>query len=150
MTQQAKPIPHDNQNIIPYIMVENVGKLIEFLQKAFKGELQYKLDRNDGTVMHAEVRVGINRIMIGEPTEQFGTMPLSIYMYVADCDKVYQDALAAGATSMSEVKTMHHAGERYGCVKDFAGNIWWIATHIEDMALEESQRRVKEMSKTKK
>jgi PhnB protein len=150
MTQQAKPIPHDNQNIIPYMMVENVGKLIEFLQKTFKGELQYKLDRNDGTVMHAEVLVGINRIMMGEPTEQFGTMPLSIYMYGADCDKVYQDALAAGATSMSEVKTMHHAGERYGCVKDFAGNIWWIATHIEDMALEESQRRVKEMSKTKK
>ncbi len=147
MAQQVNPIPYDNQNVIPYIMVDNVSKLIVFLQSAFNAELTYKLDRNDGTVMHAEVKIGNNRIMMGEPTEQFGAMPVSIYMYVADCDKVYQSALRAGGISMMEVKTMQHAGERYGCIKDFAGNIWWIATHVEDMTLEESKRRIKEMTK---
>jgi uncharacterized glyoxalase superfamily protein PhnB len=123
MTQQINPIPYDDQNIIPYIMVSNVSKLIEFLKSAFYGELTYKLDRNDGTVMHAEVKIGKNRIMMSEPTEQFGAMPISIYLYVNDCDKVYQSALQAGGTSMMAVKTMQHAGEKYGCVKDFAGNI---------------------------
>lgn len=145
MAQKVNSIPCDNQNIIPYIMVADVKKLINFLQSAFGAKLDYKLDRNDGTIMHAEVIIGKNKIMMGEPNDQFGAMPVSIYLYVADCDHVYKDALNAGAISMAEVKTMYHAGERYGCVKDFAGNIWWIATHIEDMTLEESQRRIKEM-----
>jgi uncharacterized glyoxalase superfamily protein PhnB len=145
MEQQVNPIPYPNQNIIPYIMVDNVAGLIGFIQRAFNGELKYKLDRNDGTIMHAEVNIGNNFIMMGEPTEQFGPMPVSIYLYVTDCDKVYGAALQAGGVSMMEVKTMHHAGERYGCIKDFAGNIWWIATHIEDMTLDESKRRIKEM-----
>lgn len=147
MTQKANPIPYDNQNIIPYIMVNEVKKLISFLESAFEAKLDYKLDRNDGTIMHAEVIIGKNKIMMGEPNQQFGLMPISIYMYVADCDKVYDSALKAGATSITPVTTMHHAGERYGCVKDFAGNIWWIATHVEDMTIEESQRRIKEMVK---
>jgi PhnB protein len=146
MSQQVNPIPYDNQNIIPYIMVEDVARLITFLESAFGGELTYKLNRNDGTIMHAEVKIGSNRIMMGEPTEQFGAMPVSIYMYVANCDAVYRAALSAGAASMMEVKTMAHAGERYGCVKDFSGNIWWIASHVEDMTLEESERRVKHMA----
>ncbi|MDQ6757895.1 MAG: VOC family protein [Bacteroidota bacterium] len=147
MAQNVKPIPWENQNIIPYMMVENVSKQIAFLQSAFDAQLTYKLDRNNGTIMHAEVKIGNNRIMMAEPTEQFAAMPASIYLYVADCDKVYQSALQAGGISMMEVKTMQHAGERYGCIKDFAGNIWWIATHVEDMTLEESQRRVNEMAK---
>jgi len=146
MTQKVNPIPYENQNIIPYIMVEDVARLISFLESAFDGQLTYKLNRNDGSVMHAEVKIGNNTIMMGEPTEQFGAMPVSIYMYVADCDSVYKTALSAGGTSMMEVRTMAHAGERYGCVKDFAGNIWWIATHVEDLSLEESERRVKEMA----
>jgi PhnB protein len=146
MTQQVNPVPYDNQNIIPYIMVADVRKLIAFLQAAFHAELTYKLDRNDGTVMHAEVKIGNNRIMMGEPTPQFGAMPISIYLYVTNCDAVYQSALDAGGTSMMEVTTMQHAGERYGCIKDFAGNIWWIASHVEDMTLEESQRRIKNMA----
>jgi PhnB protein len=146
MSEQVNPIPYENQNIIPYIMVEDVARLITFLESAFGAQLTYKLNRNDGSIMHAEVKIGSNRIMMGEPTEQFGAMPVSIYMYVANCDAVYETALSAGATSLMEVKTMVHAGERYGCVKDFAGNIWWIASHVEDMTLEESERRVKEMA----
>lgn len=147
MAQKVNPIPYKHQNIIPYIMVGDVKKLITFLQSAFDAQLDYKLDRNDGTIMHAEVVIGKNKIMMGEPNEQFGAMPVSIYLYVADCDKVYTNAIRAGATSMSEVKTMVHAGERYGCVRDFAGNIWWIASHVEDMTLEESQRRINEMGR---
>lgn len=141
----VNPVPYAQQNIIPYIMVDDVLRLIDFLEKAFDGRLKYKLDRNDGSVMHAEVGIGPNFIMMGEPTAQFGAMPISIYLYVPDCDAVYAAALKAGAISVSEVKTMHHAGERYGCVKDFAGNIWWIASHVEDMDLGESKRRVKEL-----
>lgn len=145
MNSAVKSVPYEHQNIVPYIMADNVAGLIAFLQRAFGGTLKYKLDRPDGSIMHAEVTIGKNFIMMGEPTEQFGAMPVAIYLYVEDCDNVYADALAAGAVSLAAVKTMEHAGERYGCVRDIAGNIWWIASHVEDMSLEESKRRIDNM-----
>lgn len=145
MNNEVKSVPYEHQNIVPYIMADNVADLIDFMERAFGGTLKYKLDRPDGSIMHAEVTIGKNFVMMGEPTEQFGAMPAAIYLYVEDCDKVYDNALAAGAVSLAPVKTMHHAGERYGCVRDFTGNIWWIASHVEDMSLEESKRRITNM-----
>jgi len=148
MEQATNPSPYGQQNIIPYIMVADVAKLIAFTSAAFGAELRFKLDRNDGSVMHAEVQIGANIIMMGEPTPQFGAMPVSIYLYVMDCDAVYTKALAAGGVSMAEIATMHHAGQRYGCVKDFAGNLWWIATHLENVSVEEAEQRIKAMPGT--
>lgn len=145
MNSAVKSVPYEHQNIVPYIMADNVAALITFLQQAFGGTLKYKLDRQDGSIMHAEVSIGKNFIMMGEPTQEFGAMPVAIYLYVEDCDKVFADALAAGAILLSPVKTMVHAGERYGCVMDLSGNIWWIASHVEDMSLEESKRRIDNM-----
>jgi uncharacterized glyoxalase superfamily protein PhnB len=80
--------------------------------------------------------------MMGEPTGKFGPMPSSIYLYVEDCDTVYKRALKAGGISVMEPADMG-TGERYGGVKDPSGNIWWVATHIEDVSQEEAIRRSK-------
>jgi uncharacterized glyoxalase superfamily protein PhnB len=103
-----------------------------------------RLDRQDGSVMHIEVRIGDSVVMMGEPMEAFGAMTASIYLYVEDCDAVYQRALEAGGTSIMEPMDMPHAGERYGGVRDPSGNLWWIATHKEDVLPEEQARRVRE------
>ena len=34
------------------------------------------------------------------------------------------------------------SGERYGAVKDPSGNVWWVATHVEDVPPEEIERRI--------
>jgi PhnB protein len=67
-------------------------------------------------------------------------MPASIYLYVTDCDRVYQRALDAGGTLVFEIMNLP-SGERYGGVKDCCGNIWWIATHVEDLSPEEQETR---------
>ena len=82
-------------------------------------------------------------LMLGEATAQFGPMPTSIYLYVADSDSVYQKALEIGGISVFPIMTLPN-GERYGGVKDPCGNIWWIATHVEDVSPEEEERRWKE------
>jgi uncharacterized glyoxalase superfamily protein PhnB len=69
-------------------------------------------------------------------------MPSSIYLYVNDWDSVYQRAIQAGGKSMMKVTDIPFSGERYGGVKDPTGNIWWIATHVKDVSLEECARRV--------
>jgi PhnB protein len=143
----VKPIPDDYHRVTPYLVIYGVDKIIDFLIQAFDAKLKHRFERPDGSVMHAELRIGGSAVMMGEPTGDFTPMPGSIYVYSEDCDASYQRALIAGATSVIEPMDMHHAGERYGGVRDMSGNIWWIATHIEDMSTEEMKKRVKEFFK---
>lgn len=138
----VKPIPDSYQTVIPYLLVEGAAQLTTFLTTAFDAKVRQRLDRPDGSVMHVELQIGDSVVMIGEPMAEFGPMPSSIYLYVEDCDAVYQRALQAGAASVMQPTDMPHAGERYGGVKDASGNLWWIATHIEDISPEEQVRRV--------
>lgn len=139
----VKPIPDGYHTVIRYLLVDGVGELIEFLTKAFDATLKSRLDRLDGSVMHVEVQIGDSVVMMGEPMAPFGPMPTSVYLYMEDCDSVFQRAVEAGGVSVMEPTTKYHAGERYGGVRDPAGNIWWIATHVEDVPPEEQARRVK-------
>jgi len=58
MTDQPKPIPDYYNRVMPYLMVQNVARLIEFVQTVFDAELRLKVDRTDGSIMHAEVAIG--------------------------------------------------------------------------------------------
>jgi uncharacterized glyoxalase superfamily protein PhnB len=136
------PIREGFHSITPYLFSRDTARLIEFLSAAFGGELISRKDRPDGAVMHAEMRIGNSMLMMGDATGDYGPMPTSFYLYVPDCDAVYRQALAAGGVSLSEVRDMP-SGERYGGVKDPCGNIWWVATHVEDLTPEEQERRWK-------
>ena len=123
-------IPFGLHTITPYLVVENVSTLIQFLQQVFgaesRGDPRY---REDGSVKHAEMKIGNSVVMMGEPMDDIGPMPTMLYLYVDDCDATYEKALAAGATSVLELANYPH-GDRYGGVKDPVGNIWWIVTHV--------------------
>jgi uncharacterized glyoxalase superfamily protein PhnB len=142
----VKSIPDGYQTVIPYFLIEGAAELTTFLIKAFGAKVRQRLDRPDGSVMHVELQIGDSIVMIGEPMAEFGPMPSSIYLYVEDCDAFYQRALQAGAASVMPPTDMPHAGERYGGVKDPSGNLWWVATHIEDVSPEEQARRVEALT----
>lgn len=73
-------------------------RLIMFLQDSFLAEIMMSpIRRPDGSVMHAELRIGDSRVMMGEPTEEWPAMPGSIYLYVEDCDDAYARALPPAA-----------------------------------------------------
>jgi PhnB protein len=136
----VQPIPEGFHTVTPYLFAEGVPQLIEFILAAFDGEVTSRKERPDGSILHAVVRIGDSMLMMGEATAEFEAMPTSIYLYVTDCDRVYQRALDAGGTSVFEIMNLP-SGERYGGVKDCCGNIWWIATHVEDLSPEEQERR---------
>jgi uncharacterized glyoxalase superfamily protein PhnB len=127
-----KRIREGYQAVTPYLLVPGVPRLVTFLTEAFDAKEIIRLDRPDGSVMHVEVRIRDSAVMMGEPSPRFGPMPGSVYLYVEDCDIVYQRAIDAGGISVLEVTDMPHAGERYGGVKDPSGNIWWVASQIGD------------------
>jgi PhnB protein len=138
-------IPDGYHSITPYLIIDGVAKLLDFVKAAFNAKEEVCLHRDDGSIMHAVVRIGDSPVMMADPTgpaAEFGSMPSSIYLYVNDCDTVYQQAIQAGGKSLMEVADIPFNGERYGGVKDPTGNIWWIATHVKDVSLEECARRV--------
>jgi PhnB protein len=139
----AKPIRDGFHAVTPYLFAKHASRLIEFISAAFGGEVTFRRSRPDGSVMHAEMRIGDSMLMLAEPTEQFGPNPTSIYLYVTDSDSVYQSALDCGGVSVFPIMTLP-SGERYGGVKDPSGNVWWVATHLEDVSPEEEERRWKE------
>jgi len=107
--------------------------VINFLKRAFGAREIAKYASPDGVVHHAEIRVGDSVVEMGEAHGKYPPMPTMFYLYVPDCDAVYQRALQAGATSISE-PVDHPYGDRSGGVKDAFGNQWFIATHVKDVA----------------
>jgi PhnB protein len=142
----VKPVPEGYHTATPYLIVPGVAKVIDFLKQTFDAkELRERSSRPDGAIMHAEVRIGDSPIMLGEPVGQFQAMPATIYVYVPDTDACYQRALKAGGTSLMEPADQFY-GDRNAGVRDPSGNVWWIGTHIEDVAPEEIARRAAAMA----
>ena len=142
----VKPIPDGFHTVTPYLLVQGVAKLIDFLKQAFDAKEIHRSAMPDGTIMHAEVKIGDSFVMMGEASGQRQPMPGSIYLYVKDTDATYQRALKAGATSVMEPADQFY-GDRNAGVKDPVGNSWWIATHVEDVSPEEMKKREKDYIK---
>ena len=116
--------------VIPYLAVRPAAELVEFVKRAFGAQ---ELLRTTGTGggLHAEVRIGDSRLMIGGGAAWGGTpTPTGLHLYVPDADRVYQAALEAGAESLRTPVNQPY-GDREASVKDLAGNQWYIATHLE-------------------
>jgi PhnB protein len=132
---------HQGESYIPkglnivnvYMHPLRAEPVINFLKRAFGAREIAKYASPDGVVHHAEIRVGDSVVEMGEAHGKYQPMPAMFYLYVPDCDAVYQRALQAGATSIAE-PVDHPYGDRSGGVKDAFGNQWYIATHIKDVA----------------
>jgi uncharacterized glyoxalase superfamily protein PhnB len=136
----VKPIPDGYHTITPYLTVQGAPKLLDFLKQAFAAQEIERMTRPDGTIGHAEVRIGDSVVMMSEACNEWKPMPSAMYLYVNDVDAVYQRALQAGAISTMEPMDQFY-GDRSAGVKDPSGNQWWIAAHKEDVPPEELKRR---------
>ena len=127
----SKENPFGLHTITPYLIVEDVERLVLFLKDVFAAELRGELYyREDGSVQHGEMKIGDSVLMMGSPVDNIDLMPAILYIDVPDCDQTYELALKKGATSVTPPANYPH-GDRYGGVKDSAGNIWAV-THQGD------------------
>ncbi len=140
MTESVQPIPEGYHSITPYLTVRGAGRLMDFLKQAFGAEEIFRMNGREGEIRHAEARIGDSIVMMGEAREPWSPIPTQIYLYVTDTDAVYKKALGAGGTSVMEPAHMFY-GDRQGAVKDPAGNVWFIATRVEEVPPDELRRR---------
>ena len=148
MAQAPKPIPEGYHTATPYLIIKGAAAAIEFYKKAFGATELLRMAQPDGKIGHAEIKIGDSPIMLADEFPEMGARspqslggsPVSVLLYVEDVDRVFNQAVAAGAKVARPVKDQFY-GDRIGGVTDPFGHQWYIATHKEDVAPEELRKR---------
>lgn len=151
MSTAVKRIPEGYHSITPNIVTTNANAAIEFYKKAFGAtEKGGRALGPDGKVMHAELKIGDSVIFVNDtmgpasaPGSEPKVHPIQLHLYVEDADTVFNRAVQAGARVEMPLQNMFW-GDRYGKVIDPSGHCWAIATHVEDVAPQDMERRMKE------
>lgn len=138
-----RPVPEGYQAVMPWLISGDTARLIDFLVGAFDGKELARLHNEDGSVSHAEVRVGGSVLLMFDARPHWPETPAFLRLYVDDADAAFARALHAGATPVTEV-TYLAFGDRVGRVRDPLGNVWWIQERMEELDLEEMKRRAQQ------
>lgn len=134
-------IPAGKHAVTPYLVTKGVERLLTFIAAAFDADVYLKVPNADGTIGHAEARIGDSVIMAFDAKSGWIDTPGFLCLYVPDVDRTYAKALAAGAVSVTGLMTSKIIGDRGARVRDPVGNIWWLQTHLEDVTPEEMAKR---------
>ena len=148
MTMNVKPIPEGYHSVTPYLIVSGASDAIAFYKKALGAKEVMRLADPGGKVHHAEIKIGDSRIMLADEHPEIqalspktvGGSPVSIHLYVEDVDAAVERAVAAGAKLVRPVADQFY-GDRTGGIEDPFGYRWFIATHKEDLTMDEIRRR---------
>ena len=149
MAKAKKAVPDGYHTVTMALTLDNAAEAIEWYKKALGAEEIARANGPDGKIMHAEIRIGDSRIMVNDPMmggkgpKALGGSPASLWLYVDDCDTLFNRAVAAGATVLPGMGAMADQfwGDRSGSFSDPQGYRWTIASHKEDLTPEEMQQR---------
>jgi uncharacterized glyoxalase superfamily protein PhnB len=106
--------------------------MIDFIKEAFGAEARDRTLAPDGTVMHAQRRLGDSVLELGEVRGFVQPMPCTVHYCVEDVDVIFESALRAGAATLGAPSNRPY-GDRAAEVPDPFGNHWLIATHVENV-----------------
>jgi uncharacterized glyoxalase superfamily protein PhnB len=147
MAGPVKPVREGFHTITPHLIVKGAAAAIDFYKKAFGAKEHSRSPGPGGKLMHADIQIGDSRIMMADEFPEFGAIapsgpsPVTIHVYVPDVDATFKQAVDAGATVAMPVGDMPW-GDRYGKLVDPFGHSWSVATHKEDVSIEEVERRM--------
>jgi len=148
----VQAIPAAYAAVTPYLIVRDAARVLDFYKKAFDATEVLRLPAPGGRIGHAEIKIGEGMVMLADESPEMGHKapqtlggtPVSMMFYVKDVYAQFAKAIAAGATVKHPLKDQFY-GDRSGTLVDPSGHIWTIATHTEDVAADEMDRRMKEM-----
>lgn len=149
-----KPIPDAYRRVTPCLVVQGAAKALEFYGEVFGAAERMRFPGPGGTIAHAEIEIGDSVVIVEDPSPMLGTeappagglpgSPAFLFVYVEDVDVVVARAVELGATLKRAPEDQFY-GDRDGSIVDPYGHWWTVATHVEDVAPEEMERRMAAM-----
>lgn len=140
----VKAIPDGYHSITPSLVVNDAGKLINFMTQAFGAQERMRMPMPDGKVAHAELTIGDSAVMVADASAEFPAQPGALHLYTENVDAVYDRALKAGARPQRELTNQFY-GDRSATLIDPVGNQWTVSQHVEDVSEEEMTKRMAAM-----
>ena len=144
----VKPIPEGYHSVTPYLIIKGAADAIEFYKKAFGATELFRME-HEGNVGHAEIKIGDSPIMLSDEHPEMGYLspktlggsPVGIMIYVEDVDTTFNQAIKLGGVETKALQDQFY-GDRSGTLTDPFGHVWTVATHKEDVAPEEMEKRM--------
>jgi PhnB protein len=156
MAKAKKAVPEGHHTVTPHLILDNTAQALDWYTKALGAVEVARAPGPDGKIMHAEIRVGDSLIMMndemggGKSAKAFGGSPISLWVYVEDCDALFNRAISAGARvapgPMGQMQDQFW-GDRSGTFTDPYGYQWTIATRKEDLTQNEMKQRMDQFMK---
>jgi PhnB protein len=146
-------MPQGYNTVSPCLIVNDAARAIDFYKAAFGAREIVRMAGPNNTIAHAELEIGNSRIMLGNEmpnmgyrsATSIGASPVTLYVYLPDCDSVVKKAVSAGAELTRPVENQFY-GDRNGTIHDPFGHVWTIATHVEDVSPKDMEERMKKMA----
>lgn len=141
--------PHDYHALTVSLNLRGAAEALKFYERAFCAVKRFVWDSPEGTVMHGEFQIGDTVIMFCDEDPEWGAMspqgvggcPVSLNLYVANCDAAFDQAVAEGVT-VHRPPTSYPWGERSAMIEDPYGFRWSLMQHLEDVSPEELEKRM--------
>jgi PhnB protein len=123
----------DKGTVTPYVAAKGADRFLDFVEAVFTDQKAGRVRNPDGSIGHAEIRVGDSTVMVFDSQPDWPFTPAFLSVYVDDADAVVARAVDHGATVVTEVYTSGILGERGGRITDPVGNIWWVQSKVEEL-----------------
>ena len=148
----VKPIPEGYHSLTPYLIVDDAAGALEYYKKAFGAIELFRMPHGE-KIGHAEMKIGDSPFMLADEMPEMGYKgpkahggtPVSLMIYVDDCDTIFKSAIDAGATEVKPLQDQFY-GDRSGTLTDPFGHVWTVSTHKEDVSPEEMDKRLAKMA----
>jgi PhnB protein len=144
----TKRIPEGYEAVIPALGIKGAAEAMEFYKRVFGATEIARMADPEGNIAHAELQIGAGKIMLAEESPEWGNhspptlggTPVRLHLYVEDVDDLVKRAVENGAKIVIPVEDQFY-GDRSGRIEDPYGHLWIVSTRIEDLSLEEIERR---------
>ena len=154
MAATAKRVPEGYRTVTPHLTIRGAAEAIEFYKKAFDAREIRRSMGPDAKLMHAEIQIGDSRVFLNDEFPEMGASspfalkgtPVTMHLFVEDCDSVFDKAVKAGATVAMPLADQFW-GDRYGLLVDPFGHRWSVASHLKDMTPEQMRAAAEEAMK---
>jgi PhnB protein len=135
-----RAVPDGYTAVTPWIISPDTDALSRFVVRAFGATELARIENPDGSIGHAEFRIGDAVVMAFDARVGWPVTPSFLRLYVEDGDATFDRAVAAGAESITRMTNLFF-GDRIGRVRDPQGNVWWIQQRVEEVDPDEMGRR---------